>query len=290
MEEVATLARPETLLAWHRKLIAQKYDGNKRRGPGRPRVMDEIRQLTVRMATENRTWGYTRIQGALSNLGHIVARSTVANLLREKGIEPAPERSRKTTWREFLRFHWEMIAAADFFTVEVWTRFGLVRYLVFFVIELSTRRVRVAGIHRAPDGEWTVQVARNLTDGVDGFLRDKRFLIHDRDPLYTQEFREVLAGAGVETIRLPARSPNLNAYAERFVRTIKDSCLHRVIVFGEAGLQRVLTQFLAHYHSERNHQGVGNKLLCPERRRFVGAVARRQRLGGLLNHYYRRAA
>jgi len=133
-----------------------------------------------------------------------------------------------------------------------------VRYLVFFVIELSTRRVRVAGIHRAPDGEWTVQVARNLTDEVDGFLRDKRFLIHDRDPLYTQEFREVLAGAGVETIRLPARSPNLNAYAERFVRTIKDSCLHRMIVFGEAGLQRVLTQFLAHYHSERTHQGVGN--------------------------------
>jgi len=127
LENIATLVRPETLLAWHRKLIAQKYDGSKKRGPGRPRVMREIRELTVRMANENRTWGYTRIQGALSNLGRVVARGTIANILRENGIEPAPERSRKTSWRELLRSHWEMIAAADFFTVEVWTRFGLLR-------------------------------------------------------------------------------------------------------------------------------------------------------------------
>jgi transposase InsO family protein len=253
--------------------------------------MNEIRDLTVRMAKENRTWGYTRIQGALSNLGHIIARGTISNILRENGIEPASERCRKTTWREFLRFHWEMIAAADFFTVEVWTRFGLLRYLVFFVIELSTRRVRVAGIHRAPDGEWTTQVARNLTDGVDGFLHGKRYLIHDRDPLYTREFREVLAVAGVKTIRLPARSPNVNAYAERFVRTIKESCLHRMILFGESGLRRVLNQFLEHYHSERNHQGVGNTLLFPNPQHLgSGTLARRQRLGGLLNYYYRRAA
>jgi putative transposase len=228
LESIATLVRPETLLAWHRKLIAQKYDGSSKRGPGRPRVLTAIRDLTVRMAKDNRTWGYTRIQGALSNLGHTVARGTIANILRENGIEPAPERCRKTTWREFLEFHWEMIAAAAFFTVEVWTRFGLLRYLVFFVVELSTRRVRLAGIHQAPDGEWVTQVARNLTDGVDGFLRGKRYLIHDRDPLYTRPFREVLAGAGVKTIRLPTRSPNLNAYAERVVRTIKESYLHRI--------------------------------------------------------------
>jgi len=278
-------------LAWHRKLIAQKHDGSKKRGPGRPRVMTEIRELTVRMANENRTWGYTRIQGALSNSGHVVARGTIANILRENGIEPAPERSRKTTWREFLRSHWEMIAAADFFTVEVWTRFGLLRYLVFFVMELSTRRVQVAGIHRAPDGEWTTQVARNLTDGVDGFLRGKRYLIHDRDPLYTRDLREVRAGEGIETIRLPARSPNLNAYGERFVRTIKESCLHRMILFGEAGLRRVLDQFMAHYHNERNHQGLSNKLLSPNLEHIgSGALVRRQRLGGLLNYYYRRAA
>jgi len=291
LDEVATLVCPETLLAWHRRLIAQKYDGSKKRGPGRPRVMKEIQELTVRMAKENRNWGYTRIRGSLSNLGHVVARGTIANILRERGIKPAPERCRKTTWREFLRSHWDMIAAADFFTAEVWTRFGLLRYLVFFVIELSTRRVRVAGIHRAPDGEWTTQVARNLTDGVDGFLRGKRYLLHDRDPLYTEEFREVLAGAGIKTIRLPARSPNLNAYAERFVRTVKESCLHRMILFGESGLRRVLRQFLALYHNERNHQGMGNTLLFPNPQHFgSGAPIRRQRLGGLLNYYYRRAA
>ncbi len=290
LEEIATLVRPETLLAWHRKLIAQKYDGSQRRGPGRPRVINEIRELAVRMAKENRTWGYTRIQGALSNLGHIVARGTIANILKENGMEPAPERSRRTTWHEFLGFHWEMIAAADFFTVEAWTSFGLIRYLVLFVIELSSRRVRVAGIHGVPDEEWMIQAARNLTDEADGFLRGKRYLIHDRDPLYTKRFRQVLAGAGIKTIRLPARSPNLNAYAERFVRTIKESCLHRVIVFGEAGLRRTLQQFLAHYHSERNHQGLENRLLSATPLSFAGKVERRERLGGLLNYYYRSAA
>jgi len=125
-----------------------------RRGPGRPKIMREIRDLVVRMAKENRMWGYTRIQGALGNLGHVVGRGTIANILKEHGIEPAPERCRKTTWREFLAAHWGMIAAADFFTVEVWTPVGLVRYLVFFVIELSTRRVRLAGIHPAPNSDW----------------------------------------------------------------------------------------------------------------------------------------
>ncbi len=252
--------------------------------------MQDIRELVVRIAGENRTWGYTRIQGALSNLGHIVARGTISNILKENGIEPAPERCRKTTWREFLHFHWEMIAAADFFTVEVWTRFGLLRYLVLFVIELSTRRVHIAGIHPVPNEAWMMQAARNLTDETDGFLRGKRHLIHDRDPLYTKQFREALAGAGIRTIRLPARSPNLNAYAERFVRTIKESCLERVVIFGEAGLRRALEHFVAHYHGERNHQGLGNKLLSTTPLSLTGKVARRQRLGGLLNYYHRLAA
>lgn len=151
-------------------------------------------------------------------------------------------------------------------------------------------RLQLAGVHRAPDGDWTAQVARNLTDEADGFLRGKRFLIHDRDPLYTREFRAILAGAGVKTIRLPSHSPNLNAYAERFVRTIRESCLNRIIVFSEAGLRRVLTQFLKHYHCERNHQGLGNRLLFPKQPHDGKTVVRRERLGGLLNYYYRRAA
>jgi putative transposase len=242
------------------------------------------------MATENRAWGYTRIQGALQNLGHKVARGTVANILKENGLEQAPERCHKTSWREFLGFHWEMLAAADFFTVEVWTQLGLLRYFVFFVIELSSRRVRIAGMHPAPDETWMLQMARNLTDETDGFLQGKRYLIHDRDPLYTKQFRTALAGAGVRSIRLPARSPNLNAHAERFVRTIRECCLHRVIVFGESGLRRILEQFLLHYHHERNHQGVGNRLLSAQSTACTGEVARRQRLGGLLSYYYRQAA
>ena len=237
--EVASIVTPDTLLTWHRKLIARKYDGSQRRSPGRPPVREQIRSLVVRMATENRDWGYTRIRGALANLGHRVAH----------GIEPAPERLKKSTWREFLQAHWEVLAAADFFTVEVWTRSGLVRFVVLFVIELSTRRVEIAGITTRPDGVWMTQVARNLTDGVDGFLVGKKYLIHDRDPLFTQEFRETLGATGVGVVRLPARSPNLNAYAERFVRSIKESCLDRMILFGEPSLRRATREFLAHLSS-----------------------------------------
>ena len=154
LAEVASIVTPDTLLTWHRKLIARKYDGSQRQGPGRPPVREQIRSLVVRMATENRDWGYTRIRGALANLGHRVARGAIANILKQHGIEPAPERLKKSTWREFLQAHWEVLAAADFFTVEVWTRSGLVRFVVLFVIELSTRRVEIAGITTQPDEVW----------------------------------------------------------------------------------------------------------------------------------------
>lgn len=291
LAEVATIVTPETLLRWHRKLIAQKYDGSARRRPGRPRTMAELAALVVRMATENRDWGYRRIQGALSNLGHKVARGTIANILKQKGIEPAPERSRKTTWKEFLSRHWELLVAADFFTVEVWTRRGLQRFLVLFFIDLSTRRVQIAGIATHANGVWMSQVARDLTDSVDGLFLGKRYLIHDRDPLFTEEFLNMLAEVGIESVKLPPRSPNLNAYAERFVRTIKESCLDRMILFGERSLRRVIREFMAHYHLERNHQGLGNQLITPDACQAAhrGPIQRRQRLGGMLN-YYQRAA
>ena len=230
LRDIATIVTPDTLLAWHRRLIARKYDGSTRRGPGRPRVMAQIRALIVRMATENRDWGYTRIQGALANLDHRVARGTIANILREHGLEPAPERVKKTTWTEFLKTHWDVLAAADFFTVEVWTGSGLTRFAVLFIIELSTRRIEIAGITSEPDAAWISQVSRNVTDASDGFLTGKRFLIHDRDPRFAVAFRETLAGAGVQVVRLPPRSPKLTLYAERFVRTIKESCLDRIIL------------------------------------------------------------
>ena len=291
LAEVATIVTPETLLAWHRRLIAQKYDGSGRRSPGRPRTAGELEALVVRMAEENRDWGYRRIQGALSNLGHELARSTIAEILQRHGIEPAPERNRKTTWKEFLSRHWELIVAADFFTVEVWTRRGLQRFVVLFFIELSTRKVEIAGIATGPNGFWMSQIGRNLTDAFDGILRGKRYLIHDRDPLFTGEFLTMLARAGVKSVKLPARSPNLNAYAEWFVRSIKEGCLERVIFFGECSLRKGIQEFGLHYHSERNHQGLGNRLILPDvnsAKRCVG-VQRRQRLGGMLNYYHRAA-
>jgi transposase InsO family protein len=172
----------------------------------------------------------------LANLHHRVARGTIANILKRHGIEPAPERQKRTTLQEFLRAYWEVLAAADFFTVEVWTGAGLTRYAVLFVIELATRRVEIAGIVSEPDSAWVTQCSRQITDPIDGFVRGKRFLLHDRDPLFSEAFRKTLAATGVETVRLPPRSPNLNAYAERFVRTIKESCLNRLILFGEPSL------------------------------------------------------
>jgi len=292
LAEVATIVTPETLLAWHRKLIARKYDGSARRAPGRPPTATDLESLVTRMAEENKDWGYRRIQGALSNLGHELARSTIADILKRHGIEPAPERSRKTTWKEFLTRHWELIVAADFFTVEVWTRRGLQRFMVLFFIELATRKVEIGGIATVANGLWMSQIGRNVTDTVDGILGGKRYLIHDRDPLFTAEFLSTLETVGVKSVKLPPRSPNLNAHAERFVRSIKESCLDRMIFFGEESLRTGIREFVSHYHGERNHQGLGNRLIMPDQvaADHHEAILRRERLGGMLNYYYRAAA
>jgi transposase InsO family protein len=210
------------------------------------------------------------------------------SILRRHGIEPAPERSRKTTWKELL------IVAADFFTIEVWTASGLKRFLVLFFLDLSSRRVEITGVASGANGLWMHQIGRNVTDAVDGILNGKRYLIHDRDPLFTTEFQNILASVGVTSVKLPPQSPNLNAYAERFVRSIKESCLDRLILFGEKSLRRAIRDFILHYHEERNHQGKGNQLLFP---RAVlsngpphGNVCCQQRLGGLLKYYHREAA
>ena len=228
----------------------------------------------------------------LSNLGYKLARGTVANILNRHGIEPAPERSRKKTWKEFLIQHWELIVAADFFTVEVWTAKGLQRFIVLFFIELSTRRVEIGGISALANGLWMNQIARNVTDSVDGLLTGKRYLIHDRDPLFTDGFLGTLKEVGVQSVKLPPRSPNLNAHAERFVRSIKESCLERMILFGESSLRTAVQNFVAHYQTERNHQGLSNRLILPDPAHVcsTGIVQCRRRFGGILNYYYRAVA
>ncbi len=288
---VAGIVTPDTILRWYRRLVAQKYDGSKTRRPGRPRTTADIAALVVRMAGENPTWGYTRIRGGLKPLGHDVARNTIKAILQDHGIEPAPERGTKTPWKTFLAAHWDGLAAADFFTVEVLTLGGLVRYVVLFVMKLKTRTVEIAGITRQPDETWMTQVARNLTDSHDGFLRGMHDLILDRDPLYTTSFRRLLRDSGVKPLFLPARSPNLNAFAERFVGSVKSECLERLVPLGEVHLRAAVRAFVHHYHEERPHQGLGNERIAPKTPAIeTGPVTCRDRLGGLLKFYYRVAA
>ena len=244
--EIARLVTPDTLLRWHRRLIAKKYDGSKSRTAGRPKTAVEIEQLIIRMAGDNPCWGYTRIRGALRNLGHEIGRNTIKRILLYNGFDPAPLRKNGMSWETFLKAHWGAIAATDFFSVEVLTRKGLVRYFVLFIIDLQTRRVEIAGIVPRPNGEWMKQIARNLTDADDGFLNGTRHLIDDRDPLFTEAFRELLKSCGVQTVKRPARSPDLNAYAERFVRSIKSECLAQIIPLGERHLRKAVKEYTEH--------------------------------------------
>ena len=190
LKSLATLATPDTLMRWYKQLVAQKFDGSQKRNKlGRPRVSDEIEALVLQMANDNPTWGYRRIQGALANLGHHVDKITVRNILRRHHIDPAPKRRQGgMSWSQFLKMHWEMLAATDFFTVEVATWHGLVTYYVLVVMELSTRRVHLAGMTPHPTEAFMMQCARQLTDPFDGFLLDKRYLIHDRDTKFTAAF------------------------------------------------------------------------------------------------------
>jgi putative transposase len=234
------------------------------------------------------------LQGGASfgTLRHDVGRSTIARVLKEAGIEPAPERKKVMSWSEFLSSHWEVMAATDFFTTEVWTAKGLIRYHVLFVIRLATREVKIVGIVPEPNDEWMKQVARNMTDCLDGFLKGYKYLIHDRSPLFSEEFKRILKGGGVKTIKLPRRSPNLNCYAERWVRTAKEMCVDRMIFFGEESLRKAMSEVEIFYNTERLHQGLENKLIKPEFEgiRTEGVIDCRSRLGGLMKYYHRKAA
>jgi transposase len=295
LEDVANVVKPDTLLGWYRRLIARKFDGSKsRRYPGRPRIDDEIEQWVVRMAKENSDWGYDRIVGAMANLGYRLSDQTVGNILHRNGISPAPARKRTTTWADFIRVHMAVLAGTDFFSVEVLTLRGLVTYYVLFFIRLESRRVEVAGITQHPNEAWMKQIARNVTMDEWGFLDNCSYLIHDRDTKYCQSFRDIVESGDVRTLPLPARSPNLNAFAERWVKSVKDECLSKLILFGEASLRRTLREYVVHYHVERNHQGKDNVLLFPVATKAMnhgdGSVGCKERLGGLLKYYHREAA
>ena len=206
-------------------------------------------------------------------------------------MDPAPDRKRQSSWKDFLNTHWDVLASVDFTTIGVWTKKGLVTYYLLFFMELATRRVHFAGLTVHPDEDWLLQVARNVTDAEEGFLRGKRYLLMDRDGKFSEAFRGTLETVGVKPVRLPPRSPNLSAHIERFMRSLKEECLERMIFFGEKSLEATTVAYMDHFHTERNHQGMGNRLLIPsgEVGDKAGEVMCRERLGGLLRYYYRAA-
>jgi transposase InsO family protein len=293
LEEIGALFTPDTILRWHRTLVAEKWDhSDQRKSVGRPRIRQVIVDLILRFASENPTWGYDRIQGALANVGYHISDQTVGNVLKEHGIEPAPDRKRQTTWKTFLKAHWDVLAAIDFTAVEVWTKGGLVTFYLLFVMEIATRRVHLAACSRSLGDDFMKQIARNLTDPFDGFLKDTKYVLMDRDSNFSCAFRTVLEEAEVEPVRLPARSPNLNSHLERFHLSIKSECLSRMIFFGENSLRRAVSSYLVHYHEQRNHQSLDNSIIMPsdEVGRAEGEIECRESLGGMLNYYYRKAA
>jgi len=251
LEQCTELFTVDTIMHWYHKLIAEKYDGSKqRKSPGRPRITEEIVNLVIRFKEENPRWGYQKITDQIVYLGHKISKSSVKNILIENGYDPEPDLTARSTWHEFIKSHWDVLAACDFFTIELLVGQKLIRCTVFFVIELATRKVFYAPIKLQPDGAYMKQVAKILIDSEDGFLRGKRYLIHDRDPLYrTDGFHGLLKSIGVKPVRLPARSPNLNSYAERYVKSVKSECLDHLILSSVEQLEYALTQFSEYYNS-----------------------------------------
>ncbi len=288
LAEVCQIFFPETILRWHRMLVARKYDGAKRRGMGRPQISDELRAAIMDVAKDNRDWGYIRIQGQLKYLGFKVSIATIGRVLKKAGLEPQPDRKRKTTWAEFIKTHWQSLSACDFFTTEIYTVKGLTQYMVFVVIDYATRKVEIAGIVEQAYDDWMKQIAKNLTDPFCGFLKDKKYLIRDRDPFYTEGFIEMLKAGGVKSVKSMPLAPNFSPFVERFIRSIKSECLDRMIILSEAHLRYCIEQYIAHYHTERAHQSLDNTIIEPPPQ-GTGDIIRQERLGGLLK-FYRRAA
>jgi transposase InsO family protein len=280
------IVTPQTLLRWHRELVCRKW-AQAPRSPGRPPVNDRVRELVLRLARENSALGYPRIAGELLKLGLRVSPSTVRRLLLADGLRPAPRRS-GPSWRAFLRQQAASMLACDFFTVET---IALRRYYVLFFIELGSRRLHLAGCTTNPTGAWVTQQARNLS--FTGLFERMHFLIHDRDGKFSAAFDEVFRSEGLNVIHTPIRAPRANAYAERFVRTVRAECLDWLLILGRRHLEHVLRAYTAHYNRERPHRGLA--LLPPDAAnaaspRTTGEIKRRDRLGGLIHEYYRAAA
>jgi putative transposase len=296
------IVKPETILAWQRRLERRKWDysGRRSRGPGRPRTPGDIEALVCRLAREN-IWGYQRIRGESLKLGIIRSKGCIADILRRNGLPPSPQRQ-GLTWQQFLSRHAAVLLCADMFTKEVWTLCGLRTAYVLFVLHLGTRRILLAEATFCPHGRWMGQMARNLLMSCEDLEIAPRFVLHDRDKLLAWDFDAVLTMAHAKLVKTPFRAPDANAYAERWVGSVTGECLEHLILFGMSSLQRALRVYCGFFNGHRPHQGIANRI--PERRAAAGmprdcadqmsdddlVVECEQFLGGLLNSYYRKAA
>ncbi|GAC1552510.1 MAG: hypothetical protein NVS2B7_28500 [Herpetosiphon sp.] len=287
--ELVFLFKPETLLKWHRDLVRRKWTFKQGAVLGRPAISSDLRALLLRLAKENPTWGYGKLQGELLKLGYVIGRSTVRDALKHHRVSPAPERSRRgSTWRTFLGQYKGEMLACDFFTVE--TAWLKTLYVLFF-IEIGSRRVHFAGCTTSPTAGWVAQQARQVSWQIQDSVAPVRFLIHDRDTKFPAAFDAVFTTEQVKIIRTPVRAPNANAYAERWIRSIREECLDKVIILNERHLHRVLTTYVDYFNHARPHQGLDQRCPIPVKSTVRdGPIERRDLLGGVLHDYYRRAA
>jgi len=288
LADIISIVKPETLLVWHRRMKKAKWTfDNTPRKPGRPQTSEQTEHLVLQIARENNRMGYTRIAGELKKLGHCLAPSTVANILKKHGLPPSPQR-KGLPWKTFIQSHLHVTWATDFFTEEVWTKTGLVTFYVLFFIHLGTRKVHIAGCTPNPDSAWMQQQARNLSMKFADDQATCRFIIHDRDASFLS-FDAIIKTDGIKIVKTPPQTPVCNAYAERFVREARET-LNNIIPLGERHFRHVLRCIETHHNRQRPHQGINNMVPIgydyPEKPAHPKDVRRHSLLGGLLNHYY----
>ncbi len=279
--------QPATVLKWHRELVRRKWTQEQANKGGRPKISQEMEDLIVRLAHENPRWGYGKIEGEMLKLGFKLSQTTIRNILNRHGIVPAPVRNGSIGWQHLMKHYKEQILACDFFTVEtLWLK----TLYVFFFIELGTRRIHLAGITTNPDSAWVTQQARQFMWELDDNDATFRFLIRDHDSKFTQAFDTVFASGGIHVIPTPLKAPNANAYAERWVRTVREECLDHLLIMNEMHLQRALKSYINYYENARPHQGLNQQMPIPQNSPDTGPVRKREVLGGIINDYYRAQA
>jgi putative transposase len=288
LHEVIRLVQPETVFKWHRELVRRKWAHQRQQVGGQPRTNREIEQLVVQLARENGDWDYGKIKGELARLGHTMSRETIANILARHGIPPAPEWGGSPSWRHLMTHYKDQLLACDFFTVE--TLFLQTIY-VFFFIEVGRRRVHFAGCTTNPNAIWVVQQARHMVWELEERDPPIRFLIHDNDTSFTQAFDTVFRSEGIKVIHTPYRAPNANAHAERWIRSVREECLDKLLIINQAHPRRVMREFVTYHNTARPHQSIEQQIPMPDPEPIgMGSVRCRNVLGGIIHDYYREAA